>query len=72
MMTGPHAPDDRRGSNGRRLPARARGFAGDDPLEARRARLVAFWALVLRRFREEARRNGDLAGRAERHREEDR
>jgi len=43
MMTGPPAPDDRR---------------GEDPLEAKRARLAALWALVLGRFRAYAHGNG--------------
>lgn len=71
MMTGPPAPDDRRGGNGQRPPARACGSPGDDPLEARRARLAAFWALVLRRFHDYA-RSSDLAGRPEGHSKEDR
>jgi hypothetical protein len=71
MMTGPHGPDDRRGGNGQRLPTRGSGVPGDDPFEARRARLGAFWALVLRRFHDYARRNSDLAG-PEMHPEEDR
>ena len=43
MMTWPPAPDDRR---------------GEDPLEAKRARLAALWALVLGRFRAYAHGNG--------------
>ena len=67
-MTG---SDDRQGGNGQRLPEEAGGFPGDDPLEARWARLAAFWALVLRRFHDYA-RNSDPAGGLDRQSEEDR
>jgi hypothetical protein len=43
MTTGPPAPDDR---------------PEGDPLEAKRARLAALWALVLGRFRAYAHGNG--------------
>ena len=43
MMSKPPVPDDRR---------------GEDPLEAKRVRLAALWALVLGRFRAYAHGNG--------------
>lgn len=55
MMTGSHAPDDRRGRRQAATTRKACGSPGDDPLEVRRARLAAFWALVLRRFHDYAR-----------------
>jgi len=59
MTTTPPAPDDRPAANGQ--PAGADG-RGEDPLEARRARLAGFWALVLRRFRTYAQRARLQAG----------
>jgi hypothetical protein len=52
MSTGPPAPADRQRGNGHIGPAAS--SLGGDPVEARRARLSAFWALVLRRFRDHA------------------
>ena len=49
-MIGPPAPGDQAPGN-------------DDPLEAQRARLASFWALVLRRFRAYAQRSSAIADR---------
>jgi len=50
-MTGPPARDDQPPGNGKLGHALGAGHPGDDPLNAQRARLASFWALVLRRFR---------------------
>ena len=56
-MTKPPAPDDGPAGNGQPRHASGAGHPGDDPLEAYRARLASFWALVLDRFRAFARRS---------------
>jgi hypothetical protein len=49
-MIGPPAPGDQAPGNGQPRYVRGVGHPGDDdPLEAQRARLASFWALVLRR-----------------------
>ena len=70
MGTGPPAPDDRHRGNGHPGTAAA-GWAAADSLDAHRARLGAFWALVLRRFRDYASRGHPDVG-LERQAEEDR
>jgi hypothetical protein len=70
-MTGPPAPDDQPPGNGHLQPpgngqlryASGAGHPGNDPVEAQRARLASFWALVLRRFRAYAQRSGAVADR---------
>ena len=62
-MTKPPAPDDQPLGNGQLGYASGDGHPGDDPLEAQRARLASFWAMVLRRFRARARRGGTAADR---------
>ena len=65
-MTRPPTPDDQPPVNGHLQPsgngqlrcASGEGHPGDDPVEAQRARLASFWALVLRRFRGYAQRSG--------------
>ena len=57
MMTRPPGPDNRPTGDGQRRFAGGAGHPGEDPLEARRARLASFWALVLRRFRAYAQRS---------------
>ena len=69
-MTKLPAPDDQPPGNGQLRHARGTGHPGGDSLEAQRARLASFWALVLRRFRAYAQRSGAVADR-DRH-EEDR
>jgi hypothetical protein len=54
MRTGPPAPGDRQRGNCH--PGPAASWPATDSLDARRARLAAFWALVLRRFRDYAHR----------------
>jgi hypothetical protein len=49
----------------------ANGKVGADALDARRAWLASFWALVLQRFRDHAHGSGDPATRRARHDEED-
>jgi hypothetical protein len=86
MMARPPAPDDRQlgrcppghghpgngqHGNGQHGPADGAGRPGDDPPGAQRARLAAFWALVLRRFRGYAQGSSDAAAGQERD-EEDR
>ncbi len=71
-MTGPPAPDDPLPGNGHKGLTAAVGRAGGDPVDARPARLAAFWALVLQRFRDYAHKNSDLAVRPERPHEQDR
>ena len=62
-MTGPPAPDDQPSGNGQlRYPSGA-GHPGGEPLEAHRAGLASFWALVLRRFRAYAQRGSAAADR---------
>ncbi len=53
MRTGPPAPDDWQRGNGH-LGADGASRPAADSLDARRARLTAFWTLVLRRFRDYA------------------
>lgn len=53
MRTGPPEPGDPQTGNGHRGAAAASWPAARSP-DARRARLTAFWALVLRRFRDYA------------------
>jgi hypothetical protein len=61
MTTRRPPPDDRPSGNGYgRLPAGVPG-PGQDPFDAQRARLAAFWALVLRRFRAYAHGGGETA-----------
>jgi hypothetical protein len=62
-MTKPPAPDDQPCGNGQLRYARGAGHPGGDPLEAQRARLASFWALVLRRFRGYAQRSSAAADR---------
>jgi hypothetical protein len=62
-MTKPPAPDDQPPGNGQLRYVRSAGHPGDDPVEAQRARLASFWALVLRRFRAYAQRSGAVADR---------
>jgi hypothetical protein len=51
-MTGPPAPGDQPPGNGQLRYGNGVGHpGGGDPLEAWRATLASFWALVLRRFR---------------------
>jgi hypothetical protein len=50
-MTGPPAPGDLPPGNGQPQYGDGAGRCGGDPLEAQRALLASFWALVLRRFR---------------------
>jgi len=71
MTTGPPVPDDRQHGNGRPPPAGALGLPGGDPPDVPGASLCAFWALVLRRFRDCAHRLGGPAAGREPHREED-
>ena len=52
MRTGPPASDDRQQGNGHPGMVAASRPAVADSLDARRAWLGAFWALVLRRFRD--------------------
>ena len=54
MMTRPPAPDDQPPGNGHRGAAAATLVVPAGSPEAQRARLTAFWALVLRRFRDYA------------------
>lgn len=53
MRTEPPAPDDRRRGNGY-VGAGAAGWQAVGPLDSRWAGLAAFWALVLRHFRDYA------------------
>jgi hypothetical protein len=63
-MTKPPVPDDQPPpGNGRLRYDSGAGHPGGDPLEAQRARLASFWALVLRRFRAYIQRRGAVAGR---------
>jgi hypothetical protein len=62
-MTGPPAPGDQPPGNGQVRYASGAGHPGGDPLEAQRARLASFWALVLRRFRAYAQRGSAAADR---------
>ena len=70
-MTRPPAPDDQPPGNGHLQPsgkgqlryASGEGHPGDDPVEAQRARLASFWALVLRKFRAYVQRSGAVADR---------
>lgn len=62
-MTKPPAPDDQPPGNGQLGYASRGGHPGDDPVEAQRARLASFWALVLCRFRAYVRRSGAVADR---------
>ena len=71
MTAGLPVPDDRQRGNGQPPPAGVPGLPGGDPFDARRASLAAFWALVLRRFRDYAHRIGGPAAGQEPHREED-
>jgi hypothetical protein len=58
-MTRPPAPDD--GPPGhRQLGFPVSPGPGEDPFEEQRARLAILWALVLRRFRAYAHRNGTV------------
>ena len=73
-MTRPPAPDDQPAGNGHLQPsangqlqpsgngqlryASGSGHPGNDRIEAQRARMASFWALVLRRFRGYAQRSG--------------
>jgi len=68
-MTAPPAPDDGPAGNGKLGSASRAGRSGEDLLEAQRARLAGLWALVLRRFRAHAHRNGAPAGNRDRHEE---
>ena len=70
MRTGPPAHDDRQRGNGHLGTCAASGRAAG-PLDARRARLAGFWALVLRRFRECANQGADPRAGQERPDEED-
>jgi len=56
-MTKLPAPDDQPPRNGPLRYASDAGHPGSDPLEAQRARLASFWALVLDRFRAFAQRS---------------
>ena len=68
MTTGPPAPDNRPRANGHQP---ATGHAGrgaaswldGELFDSRRARLAAFWALVLRRFRAYVQHSGAAADR---------
>ena len=62
-MTKPPAPDDQPPGNGQLRYARGAGHPGGDSLDAQRARLASFWALVLRRFRAYAQRGSAAADR---------
>ena len=78
-MTRPPAPDDQPAGNGHLQPSAngqlqpsgngqlryvsGCGHPGNDPVEAQRARLASFWALVLRRFRAYVQRSGAVADR---------
>jgi len=70
-MTRPLAPDDRPTGNGHPQPSgngplrydSGAGHPGNDRIEAQRARIASFWALVLRRFRGYAQRSGAAADR---------
>ena len=70
-MTRPPAPDDQPPGNGHLQPSgngqlryvSGCGHPGNDPVEAQRARLASFWALVLRRFRAYVQRSGAVADR---------
>ncbi len=53
MRTGPPGPADRRQGSGH-VGADGASRPAADSLDAGRARLTAFWALVLRRFRDYA------------------
>ena len=68
-MTRLPAPDDQPPGTGQLRYDSGAGHPGDDPLEAQRARLAGLWALVLRRFRAYAHRNGAPAGNRDRHEE---
>lgn len=61
MMTSPPGPDDRPNGHGRLGFPIGPGRPGEDPVEAQRASLVSFWALVLRRFRAYAHRSSGTA-----------
>jgi hypothetical protein len=69
MMTRPSAPDDRPSGHGQLGFPVGPGHPGEDPLEAQRARLASFWALVLRRFRAYAQRSGEVAANRDCHEE---
>lgn len=56
MRTGPPAPDDRQRGNGH-LGTSAAGWRAAGPLDSRWAQVAAFWALVLRQFRDYANRD---------------
>ena len=62
-MTRPPAPGDQPPGNGPLRYASGAGHPGDDPLEAQRARLVSFWALVMCRFRAYIRHGSAVADR---------
>jgi len=71
MRTGPPEPGDPQRGNGHRGAAAASWPAARSP-DARRARLTAFWALVLRLFRDYANRGPHPDAGLERPAEEDR
>lgn len=71
MRTGPPEPGDPQRGNGHRGAAAANWPAARSP-DARRARLTAFWALVLRRFRDYANQGLHPDAGPERPAEEDR
>lgn len=70
-MTRPPAPDDQPPGNGHLQPSgngqlrytSGEGHPGNDRIEAQRARLASFWALVLCRFRDYVQRSGAVADR---------
>jgi hypothetical protein len=62
-MTKPPVPDDQPPGNGQLGHASGAAHPGDDPIEAQRARLASFWALVLHRFRAYTQRSGAAASR---------
>ena len=70
MNQRPPRPNGQRGFK-LQVPA-AHGNVGADALDARRAWLASFWALVLQRFRDHAHGSGDPATSRARQEEEDR
>jgi hypothetical protein len=62
-MTKPPAPDDQPPGNGHLRYDSGAGHPGGNPLEAQRAGLASFWALVLRRFRTYAQRGSSVTDR---------
>jgi hypothetical protein len=62
-MTRPPARGDRPPGNGQLRYDSGADHPGGDPLEAQRARLASFWALVLCRFRAYVQRSSAAADR---------